>query len=203
MSSFNGIQYTECYEVKPNTIITKGTKLNKDMFTLPIRMDVTKVSSNSIKSLQDIDTKVALENLYGCDILTSTRIEGENQWDNDQDRYVDITSSDNFGGSDVRPGDSVDVFIYDTVTKQFIEQADNLLVLNIKDKDGIYYADSKDSKFLPYTIYFKDNNSDFKKIIDMLSSATNKVEISIHGNRPNTKNSVINNSNNNGILNLK
>lgn len=203
LSSFSGIKYVECYQVKPNTTITKGTELNANMFTQPVLLNKNNVSDQTVKSLQGIETKVALENLYGSEVLITTKIQEEKKWDTIEDRYVSVTSNDSFGGSDVRPGDTVDLFVYDNLTKQYTKQANNLLVLNIKDKDGTYYADGKNSKFLPSIVYFKDTNDGFKTIIDKLVDSGNKVELSIHGNRPNTKNTAIDGSDSSNILNMR
>lgn len=201
MSRYAGVQYVTCYEVKPNIMITKGTALNQNMFTFPIQIDKSKVSANYVKTLDNIDKKVALENLYGNDVLTDLKIEDKQKWDDEKDRYISITSSDYFNGSDVKPGDIVDVFIYDMATKQYIEEVDNLLVLDVKDKDGVSFIDS-DSKFLPNRIYFKNNNTDFKNIIDKLGNSNSKVQISIHGNRPNVQKNKVS-STDKGLINVK
>lgn len=203
LSKFSGINYVECYQVKPNTTISKGTKLNSNMFTQPVLINKNNVSAESVKSLQDIDTKIALDNLYGSEVLITTKIQEEKKWDTIEDRYVSVTSDDDFGGSDVRPGDTVDLFVYDNMTKQYTKQATNLLVLNIKDKDGTYYTDVKNSNFVPSIVYFKDTNDGFKTIIDKLVDSGNKVEISIHGNRPNTKNNSIDGSGSSNLLNMR
>lgn len=197
---FKGIEYITCYQLKSDLKVIRGQELKEDMFQ-ETTMDKKKVNNNYIKSMGSINKKIASENMYGLDILTSSKIKDKDDWDSEDDRYVNIVSENGFSSSDVRPGDHIDVFVFNTSTQSYDIQLEDIEVINIRNKDQVAYADNINEVFTPYSIYFKNDNSKYKDLIDKLSQPNSKLQISIHGNRPNTD--KVNKPVNPGILNVK
>jgi hypothetical protein len=166
-----------------------------------VQVDKNRVSSNYLKTKEDLTNKVALENLYGKDTLTSTKVVDKKKWDKGEERYDSLISGDNFGGADIRPGDKVNIFLYDPLTQQYSKEAENVEVIDVKNQDLISYMDSGETKFLPYVIYFKKDDAAYKNMIDKTYNPQVKIKVSIEGNRPKIQKNKI--QENTGLMTAK
>lgn len=203
LNQFKGIQNVPAIQVKKGVTITKGMELNSTMFEL-VMTNKNRLPEGYCKSLAELKNKVALENLYSGDYVTNKRIQEKSNWDNDNVRYVSLMGDDdkdNFAGNDIKPGDRIDIFIYDAATQTYNLRAENIEILDVKDKNLVSYINRKDT-FIPKSIYFKSSNDKYKSLIDELSKPQAEFKITIHGNRPKLDNETSNLSSNGVIGNF-
>jgi hypothetical protein len=202
LSAFSGYQNVDCYQLKPNAVVLKGFPINDSDIT-KITYDKNKLPDDYVKSIGELKDKIALENLYGLDILRTKRLEDKSKEYAIDEVLASLTSKDteSFNGNEIKPGDKIDIYIYDTITQQYSLDPNNtnIEVLNVKDKDNIYYSDSKNqSSFVEQSIFFKIKSANYQTLINKLSGPQSKFRTPIHGDRPNISKSTT--TDNSGLI---
>jgi len=187
LSEFRGIENVTAYQVKKDVVILKGQELNQSLYET-VEYDKNKLPSDYVKTLAELQDKVAVENLYPGDIITQKRIIPKKDFFQPNERYVALSASDpkKFAGNEIRPGDNIDIFLYDKESAGYVLQPkfSDIEVLDVKNKDNISYGDYKSNDFFIENIYFKMTNDDYKSLMDTLAQNNNNFVITIHGNRP-------------------
>lgn len=189
LREYKQINLVECYELKQGITITKGEELKANMFK-QINLENSKLPDDYVKTLINVENKVALENMYESDILRNKKIEDKSKWCKDDERIVWLTTKGEEGiaANDLRPGDVIDLFIYDPLKKNYILESDfiGLEIQDLKDKDSVNYSDNKNKIFVISSLCFKMGNEKYNKLVDLIKSANNDFKVAIHGNRPQT-----------------
>lgn len=204
LKSYKFIDPVTVYQVNRDVHMVKGQELNKNMFKKVV-FDRTKVEvpSDCITTLNDIDTYRALEDLNDSDILTKSKIINNKKWCDNQETLYWLGSKNDQGiaANDLRPGDVVNIYIFDPKSQTYKEDPDfnTLQIIDIKNKDSVSYNDSKDQSFVASSLCFKLQNSQLNKMLNNLKIANWDYQISINGNRPKYIKKV--NSNDSGLIN--
>lgn len=188
LSKFQGIQEVICYQVKNGAIILPGDTLAINTNVVPVLADANKIPQDYIKSQSDLNEVVATVMMFGSDVITTKKITQQSKYYEDNERYVCLSSKDinSFSGNEVRPGDTIDILIYDPVLKSYVQKEEykNLFVLDIRNQDSTSFKDFKSTDFKIQSVYFKMNNDVYTRLLTDLSISDSKFTVMIHGVRP-------------------
>lgn len=180
---------TTCYQLKKGVLLTKGQELKANMFR-EVKIDGDLLPEDYVKTLVDVENWVALENFYDLEILRAKKVVEEKNWNKDYERFVWLPTSTEYqnivAGNDLRPGDEIDIFIYDPLAAAYIlyDEFENLTIFDLKDKDFIKYSENENGSFVITNICLKLDNIKYNKLIDKVKISNNDFKVSIHGNRP-------------------
>lgn len=188
LSRFRGIEQIICYQVKKGVTILPGDAIAVSVNVVPIMANKNDIPTDYINSQPDLKDKVANTVMYPGDIITAKKIVTNTEYFKDEERYVSLNSKDidSFAGNDVRPGDIIDILIFDPSTMHYIvkDEYKNIQVLDVKNQDGIRYIEYKGNEFKVQSIYFKMTNALYSKLMTEINNNDSKFTVSIHGNRP-------------------
>lgn len=188
LSKFKGIEQVICYQVKKDVTILPGDAITVSVNVVPIMANKNDIPTDYINSQSDIKEKVANTVMYPGDIITAKKIVTNTEYFKDEERYVSLNSKDidSFAGNDVRPGDIIDILIFDPSTMHYVvkDEYKNIQVLDVKNQDGIRYIEYKGNEFKVQSIYFKMTNALYSKLMTEINNNDSKFTVSIHGNRP-------------------
>lgn len=203
LSKFANVDYVTCYQVKNNINILEGQVINENMLDA-IEIDKNIIPSNYISSVSDLKGKIASNIIYANEIITENRITDVENYYKGLERYVCLSANkeDNFTGDEIRPGDKIDILLFNNNIGEYINKDlfNNILVLDVKNAEGISYEDFKDNNFKIQHIYFKMDLNIYKQLIDAIYPLDIDFKAVIHGNRPKiTKPST---NVNKGIMNI-
>jgi hypothetical protein len=178
---------TTGYILKKDITVTVGQELKANMFQ-EVTLDRNKLPEDYVRTLVDIENKVALENMYDMEVLRTKKIVDKKDWSKEDERFIWLSTKGDeaIAGNDLRPSDNVDIFIYDPTLKAYIlyTEFENLKIYDLKDKEYSRFSDSQKSSFFISNVCFKIENTKYNKLIDKIKLSNNDFKISIHGNRP-------------------
>lgn len=188
LREYKNMTSVECWQLKKGLTVTKGQDLKSNMF-YKVKKDKATIPEDYIANLDNVDNEVALDNFYDDDILRSKKVTDKKKWCKDTERIVWISGRNDevIAGNDLRPGDTVDVLIYDPTSRQYIDDQnfDALSIIDLKDKDAVSYFNTTNKTFITNSLCFKLDNKVADDLVNKIKNSNNDFKITIHGNRPN------------------